>query len=515
MHLLRCNLWIHFIIGVASFYPYKPGTSPTRTVTGGINSISHVDSIQAAGGAENEVPYAIMLNIKRAAVSRRANQKRFGTLTRSPVKRDNNYDFLTASPPTQTNSEAIHEDGTDFSYFASINFGSSGKPMYMLIDTGAANTWVMGSDCKSQVCGQHSTLGPSDSPSLEVFSNDFDLTYGTGSVSGSTARDNVKIAGMSISLPFGLASEVSEDFSAYPMDGILGLGPPSSRSMEFPTAMETIQKAKALSSNLFGVNLQRADDGSIDGEISFGAPNQAKYQGPISHTSLVAGASMWEIPIDDAKVNGKSCSMTGKSAIIDTGTSFILLPPSDAEQLHSQIPGSQQDGETFNIPCTCQTPVQLIFSGVSYSISPADYVGDPISDGSSTCTTNFIGRRPFGPDQWLVGDVFLKNVYSVFDYDEKRIGFASKTSESTPTSAYDPQATPSHRFAVSSSRESTTSTSTSVVEKPTTVATTASPSTSGSPQNASAASAAEHLRMQLCTAILALLCFVFSVYRND
>lgn len=387
--------------------------------------------------------------------------------------------------------------------------------MYMLIDTGAANTWVMGSDCKSQVCGQHSTLGPSDSASLEVSSDGFDLTYGTGSVSGFTASDKVKIAGMSITLPFGLASEVSEDFSAYPMDGILGLGPPSSRSMDFPTAMETIQKAKALSSNLFGVNLQRAGDGSIDGEISFGAPNQAKYQGAISHTSLVAGASMWEIPIDDAKVNGKPCSMTGKSAIIDTGTSFILLPLSDSQQIHSQIPGSQQDGEVFNIPCSCQTPVQLIFSGVSYSISPADYVGDPISEGSSTCTTNFIGRRPFGPDQWLVGDVFLKNVYSVFDYDEKRIGFASKTSESTSTSVYVPQATSSLGSTVISSRESATSTSSSLAEKPTIVANTATPSMSGRPQEASAASAAEPLRMELHTAILALLCFVLSIYWKD
>ncbi|KAL8930263.1 MAG: hypothetical protein Q9208_000880 [Pyrenodesmia sp. 3 TL-2023] len=448
-------------------------------------------------------------------MQRRANQKRSGTLTRSPIKRDNDYDFLTASPPTQTNSEAIHEDGTDFSYFASIDFGSSGKPMYMLIDTGAANTWVMGSDCKSQVCGQHRTLGPSDSTSLEVSSDDFDLLYGTGSVSGLTASDNVKIAGMSISLPFGLASEVSEDFSAYPMDGILGLGPPSSRSMDFPTAMETIQKAKALSSNLFGVNLQRASDGSIDGEISFGAPNQAKYKGAISHTSLVAGASMWEIPIDGAKVSGKPCLMTGKSAIIDTGTSFILLPPSDAKELHSQIPGSQQDGEIFNVPCTSQTPVQLIFSGVAYSISPADYVGDPISNGSSTCTTNFIGRRPFGPDQWLVGDVFLKNVYSVFDYDKKRIGFASKKSESTSTSLYVPQATSSLRSTVSSSAGSGTPSSSSVAETLTTMANTASPSTSESPQKTSAASAAEPLRMQLATAILALICFFLSVYWKD
>lgn len=196
--------------------------------------------------------------------------------------------------------------------------------MYVLVDTGAANTWVMGSECKSEVCTNHNTFGASDSLSLEVSSDQFDLTYGTGSVSGLTATDTVRIAGVSVSLPFGLASEVSDDFSAYPMDGILGLGPPSSKSMGFPTAMETIQKARSLSHNLFGINLQRSSDGSTDGELSFGAPDPAKFQGNVSYTSNIDGSSMWEIPLDDAKVNGKSCTSTGKSAIIDTGVSPSL-----------------------------------------------------------------------------------------------------------------------------------------------------------------------------------------------
>ncbi|KAI4167600.1 MAG: hypothetical protein LQ343_007098, partial [Gyalolechia ehrenbergii] len=255
---------------------------------------------------------------------RATDTKGLHLLPGTPIKRDNRYDFVTASPPTQTNSESIHNDGTDFSYFASIDFGSSGKTLYMLVDTGATNTWVMGSECKSEVCADHNTFGASDSTSIEVYSDEFDLTYGTGSVSGLTATDTVSIAGISVSLPFGLASRVSDDFSAYPMDGILGLGPPASKSMDFPTAMETIQKTKALSYNLFGVNLQRSSDGNTDGELSFGAPDTTKFQGDLSYTNNVDGSSMWEIPVDDAKVNGKSCTSTRKSAIIDTGVSPLL-----------------------------------------------------------------------------------------------------------------------------------------------------------------------------------------------
>ncbi|KAL8928336.1 MAG: hypothetical protein Q9172_000928 [Xanthocarpia lactea] len=260
----------------------------------------------------------------------------------------------------------------------------------------------MASDCKSEVCAAHNTFGREDSASLETSQDEFNLTYGTGAVSGVVATDIVKLAGFSVSLSFGLASTASEDFMSYPFDGILGLGPPAGEPTDYPTFMERIQETKALSSKVFGVNLQRSGDGATDGELSFGAPDTTKYQGDLSYTSLVRGASMWEIPLDEVKVNGDPFASTGKTAIIDTGTSFMLLPPADAEKLHSRIPGAQEDSESYNIPCSSKTPIQLKFSDVLYNISPADYVGSPIKDGfakkasdsSTTSTTRTTTSSP-------------------------------------------------------------------------------------------------------------------------
>ena len=121
--------------------------------------------------------------------------------------------------------------------------------------------------------------------------------------------------------------------------------------MEYPTVMEAIENTGSLQSNMFGVHLQRRDGGT-DGELNFGIPDTTRYTGDLSYTDTVPAASRWEIPIEDAGFGGRYCDFKGKSAIVDTGTSYMLLPPNDAKKLHSQIPGSEQDGETFNIPCS-------------------------------------------------------------------------------------------------------------------------------------------------------------------
>ena len=226
---------------------------------------------------------------------------------------------------------------------------------------------------------------------------------------------------MSVPLSFGAASITSDDFLMYPMDGILGLGRPASNTMDYPTAMEAIQATGSLDYNMFGVHLQRNGDGSTDGELNFGAPDSSKYTGELAYTDTHPGGRMWEIPLDDASFDNKAYNFRGKSAILDTGTSYILIPPDDAQRLHEQIPQSEQDGETFNIPCSTSIPLQIIISNTAYNISTDDYVGHPVK-GSNLCTSSIIGRQAFGPDQWLLGDVFLKNVYTVFDFDKNRIG---------------------------------------------------------------------------------------------
>lgn len=89
-------------------------------------------------------------------------------IRRTLVKRDNRFNVISATPPSQTDSTGVHQDGSDFSYFSNFRFGTSEEDYNMLIDSGASNTWVMSSECSTEACGAHDLFGSEESTSLTV-----------------------------------------------------------------------------------------------------------------------------------------------------------------------------------------------------------------------------------------------------------------------------------------------------------------------------------------------------------
>jgi hypothetical protein len=247
------------------------------------------------------------------------------------------------------------------------------------------------------------------------------------------------IGGLTPSLTFGLATEVSEEFRAYPMDGILGIGRGSKfkGNIEAPQVMEVLTSSNLIGSKLYGVYLNRAEDGLNDGEFNLGEPNKERYDGDLNNIPLIENdKGFWEIKVDDVGVDNVELGISGRTAFIDTGTSFMFLPEDDATAIHDLIPGYTKSGESYTVPCDTDKAIWISFGDQKYNISAADWVGGETDGG---CRSNIIGRTTFGETQWLLGDVFMKNVYTVFDFDNSQIGFGVKGGEGaenqeTPTS---------------------------------------------------------------------------------
>lgn len=431
------------VAAVVAFFPFMPAWHKDKLGKGDSDGITF--AVKAA-----KVPAMKPRGVATRMPSKYGGPRNVEMVTNDALKkRENRYQIQEAVNPKDPMTAGINQDGTDFAYFVRVELGSKHKALNMLLDTGAGSSWVMGPGCKDQACSMHSTFGPEDSDTFHDTQQEFTVSYGSGMVNGKLIEDSISLAGASFDFKFGMAGTTSTEFVKFPFDGILGLSMTRGNNDNFFAKMS---EASKMEKNMFCVALNRASDGPNHGEIKFGSVNQDKFTGNISYTPLASQDGEWSIPIDDMAFDGKEAKVGGVHAFIDTGTSFIFGPPDWVDKLHKLIPGSKTgDGQTYHVPCDTTKPLVFTFSGVDWEVSAQDWIAPKNSDGE--CTSNVYGYE-VAKGAWLIGDTFLMNVYSVFDKDEKRIGFAKLAgpgSKQTATTA---------TTATSMSRSTTASTST-------------------------------------------------------
>ncbi|CAG8852350.1 36566_t:CDS:1, partial [Racocetra persica] len=151
--------------------------------------------------------------------------------------------------------------------------------------------------------------------------------------------------------------------------------------------------------------------------------DKSKFIGEITFNPVINTDGFWQINLDSAIFDG-NLSFSGKTAIIDTGSTPLFIPKDDAAAINNQIPGSvfDQEHQLYIVPCDSTSTLSLKFGGVDYTI-PSD---DLILKSSSICISAIIpiDDVSFPINLWVVGQTFLKNVYSVYDVKNRQVGFA-------------------------------------------------------------------------------------------
>lgn len=153
-------------------------------------------------------------------------------------------------------------------------------------------------------------------------------------------------------------------------------------------------------------------------------------------------------------MNSNSVTVPSSSQVaIDTGTTLVGGPSAQISELFAQIPGSAPGTGNYqgyytyrthslylqlitwaDIPLACSTTVNvaLSFGGQSWSISPDDFKLTKLSSGQCLGAFFEIDSQQQGNSDnqisWIIGDTFLKNVYSVFRANPASVGFATLAS---------------------------------------------------------------------------------------
>jgi len=304
------------------------------------------------------------------------------------------------------------------------------------------------------------------------------ITYAAGTVTGDVSKDTVEMGGFQVQAqPWLLVCKTTGDLFSTPNDGIMGLGFESISAFGANPFWQNLVDQHQLAAPEMSFYLARhldnpnAQGDEFGGIFTLGGRNQTLFQGTpeflpvltdggkLTHWLLNA-PGMYQIcthlvlshphdSISAVTVNGKSVTGNQKrnnnppTAAIDTGTPVIGGPSDVVSAIYAQIPGahplSDKPGlfgfRMFNFlsaesrfdisfcitACDTKIAITLSFGGKAWPIDPRDMNLGPVSPGSSTCVGAIFdlnggwGIQEGGSTpSWIIGDTFLKNVYSIF-----------------------------------------------------------------------------------------------------
>ncbi|XP_078514908.1 pepsin A-like [Lissotriton helveticus] len=307
------------------------------------------------------------------------------------------------------------------SYYAGrMNIGTPGQDFRVLFDTGSSNLWVPSVECNSTTCLQHHRFDPALSSTFKSNGELLDIQYGTGSMTGVLGTDTVQVEDIRVmNQTFGLCHTEASFFYYIEFDGILGLAYPSLSFDAVTPVFDNMWSQQLLSEDLFSVFL--SSDDSTGSFIMFGGWDPSYFQGTLKWVP-VAEEEFWLIVIDRVTINGTALGcQVGCEAIVDTGTSLIAAPPAAYAALLNIAGATMSFNGEYIVDCSLRysmSPVVFVIDGVDYQVTPEAYIENI---GQDTCTLGFQNSSSFA---WTLGDVFIREYYTVFDQANNQVGFA-------------------------------------------------------------------------------------------
>ncbi|KAL0949545.1 hypothetical protein HGRIS_009594 [Hohenbuehelia grisea] len=328
-----------------------------------------------------------------------------------------------AASKRATGADPLTDDDEEL-WQGAISVGTPAKRFTVDFDTGSSDLFLPASNCNVN-CAGHTLYTTSASSTARNQGSSFSLAFGDGStVSGTIFTDTVTIGGLTAtSQAVGAATRYSTGFalSEFPPDGLMGMAFPQISEFGANPFFQTLVAQGKTTASEFGFKLSTSGS-----ELFLGGVDTNLFTGTITQVS-VTQVGFWQITLGSANVNG-AATVSNRAAIVDTGTTLLLGPAADVSRFYAAIPGSRDASSTvgagfFTFPCNSLPPLSLTLGGRAFPISAASFNLGTLSAGSTTCVGG-VAAVDFD-NMWILGDVFLENVYSVFNTGTRQVGFAT------------------------------------------------------------------------------------------
>ena len=328
-------------------------------------------------------------------------------------------------------------------YIGKVHIGNPPQTMDVIFDTGSSNFWITSVKCQSPGCKLHEGFNGTISSTYKRLDNHVKVQFGSGAVEGNFAKDSIHFGPLVVKeQEFGeILKEHGEIFQELKFAGILGLSFPKLSKLEYVPLFDNIMKKKILKNNWFSFYLADLKE-KEKSQLIFGLPNKKYYDGEINWHK-VEDAMYWQLKMKDMYLNDKPLNLCKKTngvckVVIDSGTSIITGPTEDIDSFIDDKIEIKDCANLSNLPI-----IKINIDDKIYSLDPNQY----ILQSHNNLRRSFIERRRFmnpkfidkdscqkafmpldidaprGPI-WILGDIFFRKYFIIFDRDNQRIGIA-------------------------------------------------------------------------------------------
>lgn len=332
----------------------------------------------------------------------------------------------------------------------------------MIFDTGSSNLWVSSSLCRSIGCRKKRLYDHQRSSTAKALGFDIQVKFGTGVIKGFLMEDEFTLGPLHVrKQTFAeITKEVGRVFHNARFSGIMGLGFPTRTAAHTVTPVfDNIMQQKLLSVDMFSFYYSRYP--VQQSALFFGPPHPLCYTGSITWLPVPRPSYYWQVRLKGIGIRAAgtggstqsssstpsspasyanvarlpSCASRGCHAVLDSGTSLVTGPSEDIRRLLADV---RLDPAVAGPDCSSVDHLpDIVFFLESeggkehmFILHPRDYVvvvRDTITDRILSCKIGIVPLNvppPRGP-LWILGDVFLRKFYSVFDRTNNRIGLAT------------------------------------------------------------------------------------------
>jgi hypothetical protein len=316
-------------------------------------------------------------------------------------------------------------------YYGDITLGTPGQTFKVTFDTGSSDLWVPSSKCDSSCGSSHSKFDSTQSSTYTANGEAFIIQYVSGTVKGLTSHDTLKLAGLTITNQrFGEITDASKfpKFATDNFDGVMGMSFPDCTDKVL-SVLENIKKQNLLPNGDVIFSFYFSNNSQDASELQIGGMNTARFSGDLAWVSLYE-TSGWILTMNDFTINGMSMvdNDVGVSVIIDSGTDVMVVPTPVMDRIMSAYHATiQTDSGLYEVDCNgmdTMSDISIQIDSHAYTLTCYDFV--KVTGDVCTLLIIPLGGDP-APEQsppWIIGTVFMRKYYTVFDVSNKRIGFA-------------------------------------------------------------------------------------------